>query len=208
MSTRRVCRIGCLINTPAAPSSGFGAFVADGDSITFGVGVTTPWPTLVNSNLGNKYTLSNIAVSGANCGSTFPAAAAAALVAGKQNVLSIWCGTNNIAGGQTAAQTYAALSSYITGARAYAQQNGINLLIITGTMLSRDNPAGLDAVRATYNTAILGNAAGADVVINYGPTVLGCNGCSTNTTNFNIDEIHPNNTGEAVIVSANQAVMP
>lgn len=164
----------------------------------------------MNAGAGNKYTLSNIAVSGANCGSTFPASAAALLVPGKQNVLSIWCGTNNIAAGQTPAQTYAALSSYITGARSYAQQNGINLTIITATMLSRDNPAGLDAARAVFNADIEGNAAGADVVVNFDTpaTVLGCNGCASNTTNFNVDKIHPNNTGETVIVSEMQAVLP
>lgn len=184
--------------------------ITDGDSITFGIGVTTPWPSLLTST---GYTLNNIAVSGANC-SAARTAYQPFLLPGVRNVLYIWCGTNNIAGAQSPATTYTALSGYISGARAYATAHSIaSLTIITATMLSRDNPAGLDTNRAAYNALVVGNAAGADVVINFdslsiGGGQLGCNGCATTSGNFNSDHIHPNNTGEAIITPAMQAVLP
>jgi hypothetical protein len=76
-------------------------------------------------------------------------------------------------------------------------------------MLSRDNPAGFDVARAQYNTLIRANTAGADFVVDFDPTVLGCNGCASNTFYFNIDKIHPNNIGEyGIIVPMMQAVLP
>lgn len=184
--------------------------ITDGDSLTFGIGVTTPWPSLLTST---GYTLNNIAVSGANC-SAARTAYQPFLIPGVRNVLYIWCGTNNIAGAQTPATTYTALSGYISGARAYATAHSItNLIIITATMLSRDNPAGLDTNRAAFNALVTGNAAGADFVIDFdaltwGSGQLGCNGCATTSGNFNSDHIHWNNTGEAFGVSAFQSVLP
>jgi lysophospholipase L1-like esterase len=189
----------------------FDVLVADGDSITFGVGVTTPWPSLISAP---AFTVHNIGVSGANC-SAARTAYQPFLQAGKRNFLFIWCGTNNIAGGQSAATTYTALSGYISAARAYASANSItSLTIITATMLSRDNPAGLDSVRAAFNTSVRTNTAGADFVIDFdslsiGGGQLGCNGCATTSGDFGGDFIHPNNTGETgIIVPAFQAVIP
>lgn len=123
----------------------------------------------------------------------------------------VFCGTNNITqGGQTPAFTYAALTAYIAGARTFASANGItDLTIITATMLARDNPSGFEAARVQYNNMIRGNAAGADIVVNFDPTVLGCNGCADNLTYYNSDKIHPNNTGEyVVLIPMFQAVLP
>lgn len=184
--------------------------ITDGDSITFGIGVTTPWPSLLVSP---AYTLNNIAVSGANC-SAARTAYQPFLVPGHRNVLYIWCGTNNISSSQSPATTYTALSGYISAARAYATAHAISsLTIITATMLSRDNPAGLDTNRATYNGLIRANTAGADFIVDFdslsiGGGQLGCNGCATTSGNFNSDHIHPNNTGEAIITPAMQAVLP
>lgn len=186
--------------------------ITDGDSITFGVGVTTPWPSLINTT---GYTVSNIAISGANCGSSgFTSRVSAVMVPGTPNIISIWCGTNNIAGGQTPSTAYGFLSAYISGARAYAAANSIpNLKIIVATMLSRDNPAGLDTNRAAWNNLIRANTAGADFVIDFdslsiGGGQLGCNGCATTSGDFNTDHIHPNNAGELIEVAAFQAVIP
>lgn len=182
------------------------SLITDGDSITFGIGVTTPWPSLITHT---AYTLNNIAVSGANC-SAARTAYQPFLLPGKRNVLFIWCGTNNIAGAQSPTTTYTALSGYISGARTYAATHSIaSLTIITATMASRDNPAGLDTNRAAYNNLIRANTAGADFVVDFDPTQLGCNGCATTSGNFNSDHIHPNNTGEVgIIVPAMQAVLP
>lgn len=195
---------GVALNNQILPKNA----VFDGDSITFGTGVTTPWPSLINTT---GYTTSNIAVAGSNCGSAgFTSRVSAVMVSGTPNVIYIWCGTNNIAGGQTPSTAYGFLASYISGARSYAAANGIpNLTMIVATMLSRDNPAGLDTNRATWNNLIRANSAGADSIVDFDPTNLGCNGCASNTTYFNTDKIHPNNTGETTyIVPAMQAVLP
>jgi hypothetical protein len=154
-----------------------------------------------------KYSNYNIAFVGANC-SAARTAYQPLLVAGQTNVLYIWCGTNNIAGSQSAATTYTALSGYISAARTFASANSLTLKIIVPTMLSRDNPAGLDTVRAQYNTLIRANTAGADFVVDFDPTQLGCNGCATTSGLFNADLIHPNNAGEAIINQMFQAVLP
>ena len=140
-------------------------------------------------------------MSGANCNTSF--AQGALFAPGQKNVVYMWCGTNNIAGGQTAAQTYTALSSYIASAHA------AGFTVITATMISRDNPAGLDVARAQYNALILANTAGADAIVDFTNTPLGCNGCASNLIYYNSDKIHPNNTGEYnVEVPLFQAVLP
>jgi lysophospholipase L1-like esterase len=179
--------------------------VADGDSITAGVGVTTPWPSFVSSP--TKYSTYNIAFSGADC-SAARTAYQPLLASGQTNVLYIWCGTNNIAGSQSAATTYTALSGYISAARTYASAHSLTLKIVVATMLSRDNPAGLDTERAAFNTSVRGNAAGADFVVDFDPTQLGCNNCATTSGLFNADKIHPNDAGEKIIIQMMQAVLP
>src|SRR5262249_38912334 len=89
----------------------------------------------------------------------------------------------DIAGtGATPAQTYANLSAYIAAAHA------TGFKVITATMLSR---VGLDSQKNAYNTLILANSAGADFVVNFTGTPLGCDGCYANTTYFTGDQIHP-----------------
>lgn len=79
-------------------------------------------------------------------------------------------------------------------------------------MLSRENPAGLETERIAYNADIVGNAAGADSVVNFDTPAngLGCPGCANQTsTYFNIDKIHFRDMGEYnVVVPAMQAVLP
>lgn len=142
-----------------------------------------------------------MAVAGQNCNTSF--AQGALFQPGQKNVVYMQCGTNNIAGGQTAAQTYTALTSYITSAHA------AGFTIIVATMFSRENPTGLEASRVAYNALIRANTAGADAVVDFDSTALGCNGCANNTIYFNSDKIHPNNTGEInVEVPLFQAVLP
>lgn len=115
----------------------------------------------------------------------------------------MWCGTNDLAAGHTPAQAYAALTSYVASAHA------AGFTVIVATMLSRDNPAGLDAARAEFNADIEANTAGANAVVVFDSTPLGRNGGASNGLYFNNDFIHPNNVGEYnYIVPAMQAVLP
>lgn len=91
-------------------------------------------------------------------------------------------GTNDLAdGGKSAAQTYAMLTQYI------ADRHKVGWKVITATMLSRKTT---DSAKNQYNALILPNTAGADYVVDFTNTVLGCDGCSSNTTWF-MDGIHP-----------------
>ncbi len=58
-------------------------------------------------------------------------------------------------------------------------------------MLSRKTT---DDAKNQYNAFILPNTAGADYVVDFTNTVLGCDGCNANTTWF-MDGIHPTEQG-------------
>lgn len=103
----------------------------------------------------------------------------------------MWLGTNDLAdGGKSAAQTYALLTQYI------ADRHKVGWKVITATMLSRKNT---DDAKNQYNAFILPNTAGADAIVNFTNTVLGCDGCSLDTTWFMPDAIHPNQAGVSTI---------
>jgi hypothetical protein len=164
-------------------------FVADGDSITQSGG-DDPWPSLLNEP---TYTIHNIAVDGetlATMLANYQTFAAQWFKPGVKNVISIWGGTNDLAGtGATPAQTYALLTQYIAAAHA------TGFKVITSTMLSR---ACCDALKDQYNPLILANTGGAqgtagqaDQVVSYTNTPLGIDGGYANPEWFQGDEIHP-----------------
>lgn len=98
------------------------------------------------------------------------------------DTVSIWASTNDVASGSTPSQAYANLTSYIRAAHA------TGFKVITATMISR---VGQDANKNALNTLILANTAGADFIVDFTGTPLGCDGCYANTTYFTGDEIHP-----------------
>lgn len=136
----------------------------------------------------------NVAVSGQTLVIAGPAAATNVdplFITGAQNICSVWLGTNDIASnGTTPAATYALLTSYI------AARHAKGFKVITATMLSR---TGFETQKNAYNALILANTAGADAVVDFTGTVLGCDGCASNTTWFLAGGIHPNQQGVNVV---------
>lgn len=98
------------------------------------------------------------------------------------DTVSIWAGSNDIATGATPATVYGNITSYVHAAHA----TGFKILV--ATMASR---VGFDTPKNALNTLILANTAGADGIVDFTGTPLGCDGCYANGTYFTGDQIHP-----------------
>lgn len=109
-----------------------------------------------------------------------------------KNIVVIWGGTNDIANSQQPADVYANLVSYV------AARHAVGWKVLVATMLSR---IGWDSKKDQYNALILANTAGADGIINFTGTSLGCDGCFSSATWFNPDGIHPTTIGVTSIES-------
>lgn len=166
--------------------------MADGDSITAGTGVTTPWTQLISPQ---TYVIHNVAVPAetlATMLANYPTVVAPFFKAGHKNLIVLWAGTNDIEKGTTPAAVYASLTSYV------AQAHATGFKIIVTTMLSRGIPGvgNFDPQKNAYNSLIQANTAGADGIASYVNTLGGCDGCFANTLWFNTDEVHPNDNFE------------
>ncbi len=108
------------------------------------------------------------------------------------NTVVIMGGTNDIATGATGAATYANL------VKLCAIWRSVGWRVVVVTMLPR---TGTDAERASYNTLIRNNyATFADGLADAGgDALMGQNGQNTDTTYYNVDTVHPNDTGHARI---------
>lgn len=98
------------------------------------------------------------------------------------NITVIWGGTNDISGpGTSPTDIYNMLVSYCAARRA------VGWKCITATMLSRQF---FETQKNVLNALILADTTSFDGVVDFTGTVLGCDGCSLNTTYF-LDGIHP-----------------
>jgi lysophospholipase L1-like esterase len=104
----------------------------------------------------------------------------------KSNVMVLFAGTNDIAGGTSGATTYGYITTYV----GLAHTAGFK--VIVGTMLARSGlTAGQLTERSALNAAILANAAGAEAVADFGgDTILGDQASTGNAAYFG-DGIHP-----------------
>lgn len=114
------------------------------------------------------------------------------------NICVVWLATNDIEAGTSPSDTYALLTQYIAARHARGWK------VITATMLSRKN---IEAQKNTINALILANTAGADAIVDFTGTVLGCDLCSTNLTYFDADQVHPTQAGVNVEVPLFQAAV-
>lgn len=166
--------------------------VADGDSITAGTG-DTPYPGLLS--VPAAWSVHNVAIGGQTLAVAIPAAPTTVdtLFGGalNPNICSVWLGTDDIEGnGTSPAATYVLLTQYIQARHAKGWK------VITATMLSRTN---FETQKNAYNALILANTAGADAVVDFTGTVLGCDGCATNLTYFLAGGVHPNQNGVTTV---------
>lgn len=106
--------------------------------------------------------------------------------AAKKNFLILEGATNDIAIGTAPATVYSSITSYVSQAHATGYK------IAVWTMLSR---SGFDTQKNTLNALIKANAAGADAIVDFSGTLLGCDGCFSNGTYFNPDGLHPTTFG-------------
>lgn len=109
-------------------------------------------------------------------------------------VVCHYAGGNDVGiGGGTAADIYAALTGLVADLHAL----GSTVKVVLGTYLPR---TGLDnAVRATLNTLIRANSAGADAVADWAANAtIGPDGANSNTTYYQTDGIHLIDAGTTV----------
>jgi hypothetical protein len=157
-------------------------------------------PYTAHLTLTGRWDIINVAIPGATVVSmlqTAPTNVDSSFFPGVTNIVVAWGGTNDIANNNaTPSTTYANLTSYIAARHAKGWK------VIVPTMISRE---GFDTQKNTYNALILANSAGADAIVNFTGTQLGCDGCWSNSS-FQSDGVHPTqaaiNTIEAPVIGA------
>lgn len=171
----------------------------DGDSITLGYLVTTPWPTRAMTSITARWT--NLGVNGhtvTDLNTDRPDQIETAYTDGTQNIICVFAGTNDMYFGASAATTLTRLQTYHAAVRALGYKT------IQFTVLPRSGgatPGGFEAARQTLNTSIRANSGGwydalCDVAAD---SRIGDSGDETNTTFYQGDTTHPNDTGMQVI---------
>lgn len=115
------------------------------------------------------------------------------------NVLVVFAGTNDIAAGASGATTYSRLVAHC---QARVAAGWLRANIIVCNMLPRGD-ASFETERVAFNTAVANNA-----LANWGAVVdlaavSGLGGAGDNTgSNYNADQVHPNNAGHILISTA------
>jgi lysophospholipase L1-like esterase len=180
--------------------------VCEGDSITAGQGVTTPYPSQMATSLGADWTVQNNGVSSdtiENMLANAPTDIDPKYNANryKRNICVIFAGTNDLFFGETVDDTYGWLTSFCTGRRAV----GFKVVVVTTLprFSSTVPQATWDARRADYNTRIRTNwASFADAIADVAAdSRIGDDGDNNDTTYYQVDAVHPNDTGAGVIAS-------
>jgi lysophospholipase L1-like esterase len=196
-------RVGQYIKRKYPAVSGLGAtpfLLADGDSITFGVGATTPstdsWPALVGTMGG--FRVAKAAVGGsviADVDGRFVSDDAAVWPNAAYVIYSAFFGTNDLYYGATGVATWAAFLALCLRAKAAGYK------VVPWTILPRSNagtPVGFETERQTFNTLLRANYTSfsrylVDVAAD---TVRGQAGQETNSTYY-ADLCHPTTAGYA-----------
>jgi hypothetical protein len=182
---------GLILGTSTLPVTTVDGLTIFGDSISFGFGVSNPWPYSLTSLFGTQ--IYNESVSGKRAAAS-PLTASPAVspltdisfqpVTGRQMFIE-WLGTNDVCGGgATAAATHSEIAANLTARRKEGYKTGV------ATMVSR---TGCDAVKNSLNVLIRQNwnqYADALIDIAADPN-LGADGASANATFFQGDAIHP-----------------
>lgn len=195
------------------PATGVPLAVFDGDSLTAGSGSTGgntyPAQYLALVNGGGSWESYNVAIAG----QTLAAMAAASDVDSKFDVVRparkvfIWGGTNDMRAGTDDTTTYNRLVSYCNARKAIGWQVYVlTCLPRTGDVLPDD--ATFETRRQAFNTAVRNNyTTFADKLVDIAAdSRIGDAGDNLNTTYFDADHIHMNNTGYGVVAAVAAAV--
>jgi trimeric autotransporter adhesin len=180
---------------------------AIGDSITYGAGASTPWPSLLSLANQPTYTTTDWGIYGVMLqsitGSEPNRVAQRCLSTSGPSVAIVFAGTNDLNSGFTADMTFSSMAAEIQTLK----QAGCR--VFAGTMISRTGTDGRsvanDSDKDTYDAMILAKArqVGADSVIDFAANpLLGADGAYANTTYFNADGIHPTQAGQQLLANA------
>lgn len=178
-------------------------FVADGDSITAGNGVTAAqrYPDVAVATRTSTVDYYNVGLSGATCNGRDAVASASggadSILSNHQRsnpTISIECGINDFANGFTEAQALSHLLTYVSNRKAAGWKNVIVVTMTDNVLVSETN-------RSNYNSDLISNAgsSGYTVADAGSDANVGCNGCDMNSTYFQSDHIHPTATGHAAM---------
>ncbi|WP_263382780.1 GDSL-type esterase/lipase family protein [Granulicella arctica] len=185
---------------------------AIGDSITFGLGVSTPWPSLLTLTNQPAYTITDWGISGIELtainGSEPNRAALRCHTSAGPSIAVIFAGTNDFA---LVATAPTAVLMSLLGEVQTMKQAGCKVFV--GTMLSRGgNDVGgtlYDANKDAYDALILSQAkaGGADGIIDFAANpLLGADGANQGSY-FQSDNIHPNQAGQQLLANAASNVL-
>jgi lysophospholipase L1-like esterase len=192
--------------TPAPQPVSTPQLHAIGDSITFGEGGVTPWPSLLSLTNQPAYAVQNWGISSITLidilGSESNRAALSCASTTGPSIAIILAGTNDFLFGSPTPQS---VFASMTGEIQVLKRAGCK--VFAATMLSRGgtdiNGTSYDADKNAYDALILtqAKAVGADGVIDFAANpLLGADGANTNTY-FQADHIHPSQTGQALLGS-------
>jgi len=179
-----------------------------GDSITAGLGTSTPYCSLLSLTNQPAYSILNWGIPGIRL---------QAMDASEKNRAALLCGSDQ---GPSAAIVFAGTNDFLDSAQTatsvMANLGGeIQTLktagcrVFVGTMLSRTGNDGAgntyDSAKDAYDALILTSAKsyGADAVIDFAANpLLGADGANSNTTIFQGDGIHPTQAGQQLLANA------
>ncbi len=185
------------------------AVTFDGDSLTTGLGLSSPstenWPAqFITAN--PSYKNLNLAVVGQTCGTINTNFAAIQALQystlNSKNIYWLWCGTNDILAGQTAAQLETTLIAIAAAAHTAGLRVGFSNIIARSTL-----SAPQETERQTFNTWTRTNATTYfDAFVDLGSNAsIGCTStpanCYNNATYFQADGIHLKTAGYALVES-------
>lgn len=181
-------------------------YVSDGDSITAGAGLTNPnaqvYPAIAIAMLATPVNWLNFGTSTHTCvqrntAASQPGGLDSWVVSGGTNVLSIDCGINDLQEGASPATAYSSLLTYVAARKAA----GWNQIIVS--TLTDCTCAASRANIVSFNSSVRSGAGANGYIVTDpgGDAIMGCAGCSLNTTYFQAG-IHPTAAGHSIMGAA------
>ncbi len=185
---------------------------AIGDSITFGQGVTTPWPSLLTLSNQPAYTVTDWGISGITLtainGSDPNRAALHCHTSSGPSLAVVFAGTNDFG---SAPYSAAGVLMNLLGEVQTIKQAGCKVFV--GTMLSRGSTdvagGSFDADKDAYDALILAQAkaGGADGIMDFAANpLLGADGANAGAS-FQADHIHPTQAGQQLLANVASNVL-
>jgi hypothetical protein len=180
--------------------------VCDGDSITAGYGIVTPWTSsLLVSGSKVLISIANLGVPSKCLGvtntaqhsiqsmiATAPTSVDSIFLPGIRNIVVAWGGTNDIGDmGRTISQVYADLQTYC------AARHAAGFKVIVVPMLSRVT---IDPQIQAYNALLAGNSSFADGLVSLPPSLVGP-GAYANPILFQTGGVHPTQVAATTIIA-------